>query len=130
MSMTRKWINSQDVEVDATTGALLVEVSASGLTTAASGGTAMNVTNQSKQIAGANPSRRKLIVTNLSTVAMLTLNCGGNAVSGAGAPLAPASDATHPGGTAVIDGDDWLGAVSGIMSAADATANNVAFVEI
>jgi hypothetical protein len=96
--------------------------------TASNGGSAINVTNASKVIASANPVRRSLTITNLSTSAMLTVAQATPAVSGAGYCLSPATDATHPGDSVTID--NYTGAVYGIMSAADAAAGNVAIVEV
>jgi hypothetical protein len=108
-----------------------------GLATAANPGSAVSVSNAAATIAAANAARRSLTITNKSLTAMLTvtlaaLTAGGgqSAVSGASAfLLAPAADATHPGGSVTIDGRDYTGAVNGIMSAADATAGNVGVTE-
>lgn len=86
------------------------------------------MTNASTLLAAANTARRSLTIRNRSLTAMLTVSLGKAAVSGAGHPLATASDATHPGEGIVID--DFTGAVYGIMSAADATAGNVSVVEV
>ena len=91
-------------------------------------GNVVSISNVSAVVAAANARRRRVSITNRSLVAMLTLNYGGTAISGAGDCLAPAADTTHPGGSIVID--DYTGAINGIMSAADATVGNVAVVEI
>ena len=91
-------------------------------------GSAVSVTNSSTTILPLFIGRKSAIITNLSTTAMLTLNLGGTAVSGAGICLAPAADATHPGGSCIIE--EYSGAINGIMSAADATAGNVSVVEV
>jgi hypothetical protein len=91
-------------------------------------GSATSISNTSAEIAAANTARKSLTVTNLSLTAMLTVKLAATAVSGAGYCLATASDATHPGGSVTIT--DYCGVVHGIMSAADATAGNVAVVEV
>jgi hypothetical protein len=97
---------------------------------AKNGGSAINVTSASKEVVAVNASRIVVTVTNLSLTQMLTLNLGGTAVSGAGIVLSPASDATHPGGRYTVYGVEYAGQINGIMSGADATANNVAIVEV
>jgi hypothetical protein len=99
------------------------------LATANNPGAAVSITNTpSTVVLAANAARRSAIITNRSLTAMLTLSLGGTAVSGAGIPLAPAADATHPGGSVVID--KYTGAINGIMSVADATVGNVAVSEV
>lgn len=100
----------------------------SPLAAAAQGDGRKSITNVSGAIAGDNAVRRNITVTNLSTSAVLYVCCAAAAVAGAGIPLAPAADATHPGGSCTIA--EYAGAVTGIMSAADATANNVAVLEV
>ena len=102
--------------------------SVGSMATVVNGGDAKSVSSASEAIAAANDNRRSLTITNLSTTAMLTVALGQTAVSTKGYNLAPAADATHPGGSVTIT--DYTGAVNGIMSAADATTGNVAIVEV
>jgi hypothetical protein len=97
------------------------------LATANNPGAAVSVTNASATLLTANASRRSAIIVNRSLTAMLTVKLGSTAVSGSGITLAPAADATHPGGSCVID--DYTGIITGIMSAADATVGNVSVSE-
>ena len=131
--LSRLFYNGERVLFNQTTGAQAVQVvddagNASALSAASVPGTALNVTNSSKEVLAANAIRRAAIITNLSTTAMLSLSLGGTAVSGKGICLPPAADATHPGGNAAIT--QYTGAINGIMSAGDATAGNVAVSEI
>jgi hypothetical protein len=104
-------------------------VSAAGLAAAAEPGKKMSVVSTAggTTILAANANRVAAIITNLNTTRMLSLSLGGTPVSGAGIPLAPAADATHPGGTAIIQG--YTGAISGIMSGSG-SSNDVAVTEI
>jgi hypothetical protein len=125
--MAKRWFNSADVIIDDATGALLVGMTGlSPKAAAVNGGSAVSVSNASTTLSAANAARSQVVVTNTSTTAMLTVKLGSGAVSGQGILLAPAVDATHPGGSAVITG--YTGIVTGIMSAAGAT--NVAVVEV
>ncbi len=106
-----------------------IAVAALGLATAKEPGKKMSVASTAggTQILEANANRVAAIITNLNTTRMLSLSLGGVPVSGAGICLAPAADATHPGGCAIITG--FTGAIVGIMSGAG-SANDVAVVEI
>lgn len=126
ISDTNRALRVMDVELSETLTGVLAALTP--VAAAHNGGSAVSVSNASTLIAAANAGRRRLSITNRSLTAMLTLNYGGTAVSGAGDCLAPAADAVHPGGSIVIT--DYSGVVNGIMSAADATAGNVAVVEI
>jgi len=123
------------------TGAVTVSASAlpsgaatsalqAGLAVANNPGAKVSVTNVSTLLLAANPNRRSACITNRSLTAMLTISLGGPAVSGAGDPLAPAADATHPGGSRGILPGEYSGAVYGIMSAADVTEGNVSVTEV
>lgn len=94
------------------------------------GGSSKSVTNANQTICAAVAGRRQVVITNLSLVGALTLKLGATAVAGVGIILATAPVAGQPGGTASIDGPEAASQIDGIMSAADATANNVAIVEI
>lgn len=115
--------------LDATDSALAVaDVNAVPLATANNPGTKTNVTNASETLFAINAARRSATIQNMSTTAMLSVQLGATAVSGQGINLAPAADATHPGGSVTID--DYTGVIDGIMSVADATAGNVALGEV
>lgn len=103
---------------------------AAGLATAHNGGSAVSVSNADTTLADANTARKSLTITNLSTTRALTVQCDDTAVAGAGVVLAAAMDANHPGGSVTILGSEYTGEVSGIMNGADATAGNVAVLEI
>jgi len=99
------------------------------LATANNGGDAVDVTNTpSVTLLAANSLRRSAIVQNLSTTRMLTVRLGSPAVTLHGINLAPAIDATHPGGSVMITG--YTGIITGIMSGADAIADNVSVAEV
>lgn len=101
-----------------------------GLATALNGGSAISVSSVSATLAAVNTARKSVTITNLSLTRALTVQCDGTAVAGAGVVLALAADANHPGGTVTILGSEYTGIVTGIMNGADATANNVAVLEI
>lgn len=101
-----------------------------GLSAALNGGSAVSVTSASATLAAINAARKSLTITNLSLTRALTVQCDGTAVAGAGVVLAVAADANHPGGSVTILGSEYTGIVTGIMNGADATAGNVAVLEV
>ncbi len=98
------------------------------LITAKNGGELASVSTTSVLLAASNVNRRNITIQNLSLLGMLTLSFGKAAVTQVGLNLAPASDAKTPGGDITILGTTFTGAIYGILSDADATAN-VSIVE-
>jgi sporulation-control protein spo0M len=101
-----------------------------GLAAAADGGSTKSVSNTSSTLAAANPARKALVIQNWSLTCALTISGNDTAVFKGGLTIPPAEDATHPSGPITILGSTYTGAVTGIMSAADATENNVSVMEI
>jgi hypothetical protein len=99
-----------------------------GLSAAANAADYATGTGNNQTLCAANAARKTAIITNLSLTAILWIALGATAAAGKGIPLAPAADATHPGGTLTVSGADYTGAISGITS--DTTAHNVALAEI
>ena len=84
-----------------------------------------SVTNASQSLAAANASRKMLVIRNNSTAGDLHLRLAAAAASANSAYVAEAN-----GGEIKIPGTLWAGEVRGILSAADATANNVSVSEL
>jgi hypothetical protein len=127
----RVWIDSATVLVNEETGALLVDAAIAaevGLPVAVNPAGRTTGTGASQTLLVANAARKAAVITNLSLTAILWVALGPTALSGSGIPLAPASDAAHPGGALVVDGRNYVGAISGITT--DTTANNIAIAEI
>jgi hypothetical protein len=109
--------------VDEDTGALLAM--AVGPAVAANPAGSATGTGASQLLVAENKGSA---ITNKSLTAVLALALGPTAVAGKGILLAPATDATHPGGTFTISRADYSGPISGIL--ADTTPDNIAIAAI
>ena len=108
--MTRKWINSATVEINDSTGAMLVDIGP-GPAAAVNAKLAVSV-NASTLIVAANPARKSLLLVNNHASNTVWLSLGSAAVSGQGIPLLP------NGGSWSCSGSEYTGAVYGVASSA------------
>ena len=110
MAWLKKFLGAADVQIDETTGALLVG-GANGPAVAAASKLAVSV-NASTQIVAANPARKSLLLVNNHATNTVWLSLGTAAVSGQGIPLLPL------GGSWSCTGSEYTGSVYGIASSA------------